>query len=205
MWQVKGRPALFLDRDGTLNELVFYPSSGEWESPRTPADLRILPGAGQALGQLLAEGWLLFLVSNQPSFAKGKTSLEALQAVAEAFETHFLKEGVVFTHAYYCFHHPQGIMPGYGEPCPCRKPSPHFLFAAGQAYGLDLASSWMVGDQDMDILCASNAGCKSLLIPAAASASKCGKQKATLRISDLSLLPAALASFSPRRSLQEPS
>lgn len=203
MLQNKGRPALFLDRDGLLNDLVFYPASGEWESPRTPADLRIVAGAGPVLRQLLEADWPLFLVSNQPSFAKGKTSLEHLHAVRQAFEEAFLREGVAFTESFYCFHHPEGVAAGYSGPCRCRKPSPFFLLQAAQEHGLDLATSWMVGDQDMDVLCARNAGCGSVLIPCAASASKCGGQKPSLEIPALSDLPHALAPFSPRRSVQE--
>ena len=78
------RGALFLDRDGLLNELVFYPSSEEWESPRTRADFRIRPGVGDALAVFSEAGWPLFLVSNQPSCAKGKTTMADLRDVHAA-------------------------------------------------------------------------------------------------------------------------
>lgn len=189
---VEARPGLFLDRDGILNELVFYETSGEWESPRTPADLRIVPGAGAVLRQLTAAGWPLFLVSNQPGVAKGKASLEDLQAIHADLEQHFLREGVVFTAVYYCRHHPEGVAAGYSGPCPCRKPSPYFLRLAAEAFGLDLAASWMVGDQDMDVLCAHNAGCGSVLIPCAASAHKRGGVEPDVRIPSLAQLPEIL-------------
>lgn len=192
-----GRPALFLDRDGVLNELVFYASSGEWESPRTPEDLRLLAGAGQALRALADQGWLLFLVSNQPSFAKGKTSLESLQAVAEALEARLAADGVRFCRTCYCFHHPESRVPGYG-PCLCRKPSPTFLLQAAQDFGLDLASSWMIGDQDLDLLCARNAGCRSVLIPCPASAGKRGQLRPTLTVPDLAALAELLPPCPPR-------
>lgn len=199
----EGRPALFLDRDGVLNELVFYPDSGEWESPRTPADLRIMPGAGPALRALKAAGWPLFIVSNQPSFAKGKTTLEALRAVHAVLEARLLKEGVAFEAVYYCYHHPEGIVPGYGGPCTCRKPSPHFLRQAAARFGLDLEASWMVGDQDRDLLCARNAGCRSLLIPCAASAGKRGMVKPDAEAPGLSRLPELLGLPGRYRSTEE--
>jgi D-glycero-D-manno-heptose 1,7-bisphosphate phosphatase len=200
---VEGRPALFLDRDGVLNELVFYPDTGEWESPRTPAELRIVPGAGPALRALRAAGWPLFIVSNQPSFAKGKTTLEALRAVAEALEARLLQEGVAFEAAYYCYHHPEGKVPGYSGPCQCRKPSPHFLHQAADRFGLDLKASWLVGDQDGDLLCARNAGCRSLLIPAAASSAKRGSVRPDAEAASLSRLPAFLGLPGPYRSNKE--
>ena len=170
------RPALFLDRDGLLNDLVFYEDTGEWESPRRPADLRLIPGAAKATAELRACGWPVFLVSNQPSFAKGKTSLEDLKAVHDALVAHLAEEGAVLDGAYYCFHHPQGRVAGYSGPCPCRKPSPFLLEAAAREHGLDLARSWMIGDQDTDVLCGRNAGCRTILIPCQGSLPKRGTQ-----------------------------
>jgi len=192
----EGRPALFLDRDGVLNELVFYADSNEWESPRTLADLRIRPQVAPALRTLAAAGWPLFLVSNQPSFAKGKTSLEALRAVHDALQQQLLRDGVTLAGVYYCYHHPQGRVPGYSGPCACRKPSPFFLNQAASSFGLDLKASWMVGDQDLDLICARNAGCRSLLIPCEASAGKRGTVEPDACITDLSLLPGVVLSSS---------
>lgn len=166
--------ALFLDRDGTLNELVFYPSSGEWESPRTPSDLRMKPGAVEALAAFQASGWPLFLVSNQPSCAKGKTTMEALEAVHAALVAALARGGVSLQGAYYCHHHPDAVVPGLKGPCACRKPSPHFLREAARAHGLDLSRSWMIGDQAMDILSGKAAGCRTILIPYGPSEPKRG-------------------------------
>src|ERR1035438_4969961 len=96
---LSNRRGLFLDRDGILNELVFYPDTDEWESPRTPADLRLCPDLGVALPPFQEAGWDLFLVSNQPSYAKGKTSLQALQDVHEALVQGLVKEGLHLTEA----------------------------------------------------------------------------------------------------------
>lgn len=170
------RPAVFLDRDGLLNELVFYADTREWESPRVPGELRLVPGAAAAVAGLRASGWPVFLVSNQPSFAKGKTTLEALKGVHAALEGLLAEGGAALDGALYCYHHPEGRVPGYSGPCPCRKPSPFMLQEAAREHGLDLARSWMVGDQDTDVLCGRNAGCRTVLIPCPASASKRGTQ-----------------------------
>lgn len=166
--------ALFLDRDGLLNELVFYPSSGEWESPRTRADFRLRPGVIEALTAFSKAGWPMFLVSNQPSFAKGKTSMADLREVHAALLEALAPHGVAFREAYYCYHHPDSVVPELKGPCPCRKPSPHFLHEAARVHGVDLSASWMIGDQDMDILCGRNAGCRTILVPDPHSASKRG-------------------------------
>ena len=164
--------ALFLDRDGLLNELVYYASSNEFESPRSPSDLRIRRGVTEALGKAIEVGIRLFLVSNQPSYAKGKTSLEALWAVHASFKESLEASGIRFVRAYYCYHHPQGIVAGYDGPCACRKPSSFFLRQAAAEYGLELAQCWMVGDQDTDIQCGQAAGCRHIGSPAFRRASK---------------------------------
>lgn len=168
------RGALFLDRDGILNDLVFYASSGEWESPRTRRDFRLRPGVTEALIGFAGAGWPLFLVSNQPSFAKGKTSMADLREVHGALLEALEPAGVVFREAYYCYHHPEAVVLELKGPCQCRKPSPHFLQEAARHHGVDLSASWMIGDQDMDLLCGRNAGCRTILVPYPHSAPKRG-------------------------------
>lgn len=170
---VPANAAVFLDRDGLLNDLVFYPSSGEWESPRVPGDLILRPGVVPFLRGLSEAGWPLFLVSNQPSAAKKKTTLGALEAVHEAFLQAIAPTG--FVEAFYCHHHPEAVVQELKGPCPCRKPGIHFLELAASRYGVDLSASWMVGDQDMDIFCGGAAGCRTILVPNPASASKRGR------------------------------
>jgi len=166
--------AIFLDRDGLLNELVLYQDSNERESPRSPEDLRLRPGAIDLVRGLHDAGWPLFLVSNQPSAAKGKTTLASLKAVHEAFLGTLLPS--VFVEAFYCYHHPEAVVFELKGPCPCRKPNPYFLHLAAEIHGLDLSKSWMVGDQDIDIACGGAAGCRTILVPNPDSAAKRGQE-----------------------------
>lgn len=166
--------AVFLDRDGLLNELVRYADTGEWESPRAAEDLALRPGARAFVSGLMALGVPLFLVSNQPSAAKGKTTLAGLDGVHEAILAAL--PGGAFRQAFYCRHHPDAVVPDLKGPCPCRKPSPFFLQQAAASHGLDLSRCWMVGDQDMDIACGRAAGCRTLLVPNPDSASKRGQE-----------------------------
>src|SRR5437016_5707015 len=137
------RRGIFFDRDGVLNSLVYYADTAEWESPRNAQDFQLMPGALDVLSTLQQTGWLLFLVSNQPSYAKGKTSLEDLHTVHAELDR-YLNEShqVSLAGVYYCYHHPQGVVPEYTRVCECRKPGIGSLLKAQAAYDLDLSACW---------------------------------------------------------------
>jgi D-glycero-D-manno-heptose 1,7-bisphosphate phosphatase len=156
--------AVFLDRDGCLNEDWFNPATGAWESPMAPPDLVLRPGAVEALGSLQSRGYALFLVSNQPSFAKGKCSLEDLRAVHARFAALMEEGGVRFRDFYYSYGHPIGVTTGYSGPAADRKPSPYFLLLAAERHAVDLRASWMVGDRDTDIECGRRAGTRTIKV-----------------------------------------
>jgi len=154
--------AVFLDRDGVLNELVLNSVTKEYESPPSPKEMYIPTGIVGAL-KSLQQKFLLFVVSNQPNYAKGKMSMEALQAVNHAFAQQMQEKGIQFSEYFYCFHHPQGVVKEYSGDCVCRKPKPYFLLKAAEKYELDLARSWMVGDRDTDVQCGKAAGVLTIL------------------------------------------
>jgi len=169
---VSGRPAAFLDRDGTLNEFVLDPVSGLPESPLRVADVRLIEGAAAAARELAQAGFALVCVSNQPAAAKGKVSLERLLAVHERVLELLREEGVQLDAFRLCLHHPQGVVPELSGPCGCRKPAPGMLLDAAEELGLDLASSWMLGDTDSDVVAGHAAGCRTVLIEHPGSAHK---------------------------------
>ena len=180
---------IFFDRDGVLNSLVYYADTAEWESPRNARDFQLMPGALDVLSTLRQAGWLLFLVSNQPSYAKGKTSLEALHAVHAELDRH-LNESyqVSFAGVYYCYHHPQGVVPDYTRVCECRKPGIGSLLKAQAAYDLDLSACWFVGDQDTDVECGQRAGCHTIQIAYAPSQNKRGRSHPDYSCRDLAAI-----------------
>jgi D-glycero-D-manno-heptose 1,7-bisphosphate phosphatase len=169
---VSGRPAAFLDRDGALNEFVPDPVSGLPESPLRAADVRLIDGAALAARRLARAGFALVCVSNQPAAAKGKVSLEVLLAVHERVLELLREEGVHLDASRLCLHHPEGVVPELSGPCDCRKPAPGMLLEAAEELGLDLASSWMLGDTDSDVVAAHAAGCRAVLIEHPGSAHK---------------------------------
>jgi D-glycero-D-manno-heptose 1,7-bisphosphate phosphatase len=156
--------AVFVDRDGVINRNVFNAETGAYESPHRPEDFHLADGAIPALARLETAGFRLFLVSNQPSYAKGKTTLAMLEAVHGRLMDALKAARITFSAFYYCYHHPESKVPGYGGPCSCRKPSPFFLFKARDEFGIDLAQSWMIGDRVTDIECGRAAGVHTIRV-----------------------------------------
>jgi len=169
--------AIFFDRDGVINKLVFNPKTDEFESPHEPEDLELMPNIFEPIKMLFDRGYYLFVISNQPSFAKGKTTLENIKAIQRKLQRQIEDQGIVIKEYYYCYHHPLGIVPEYSCECVCRKPKPFFINKAAIDYDLDLSASWIIGDQDSDVECGKNAGIKTILILNEHSAKKRGRSE----------------------------
>jgi D-glycero-D-manno-heptose 1,7-bisphosphate phosphatase len=169
---VNARPAVFLDRDGVLNELVADPLSGFMESPLKIQDVCLVAGAAQAARALLAAGFPLICVSNQPAAAKGRVGLAQLLGVHRRVAELLAQEGVRLADSRLCPHHPEGVVPALSGACRCRKPAPGMLLNAAAMLDIDLSRSWMVGDTDADLAAGRAAGCRTLLIEHAGSAHK---------------------------------
>jgi D-glycero-D-manno-heptose 1,7-bisphosphate phosphatase len=155
--------AVFLDRDGTINRNRYYPDSGEFEGPRSADEFELYPWSIPALAALSQAGYSLIVVSNQPNFAKGKSTLESLLEIQERLVRELKNSGTQLLDSYYCYHHPESLVPGFSK-CSCRKPSPDFIFAAVRSYGIDVSRSWMVGDRPTDIECGYRAGLRTIRI-----------------------------------------
>jgi D-glycero-D-manno-heptose 1,7-bisphosphate phosphatase len=167
-----GRPAVFLDRDGVLNELVEDPDSGQLESPLRLADVRLIPGAATAVCSLKAAGYTLVCVTNQPAAAKAKATVGELEAIQRTVGELLAAEGAQLDSWRMCLHHPAGVVSELSGPCRCRKPAPGMLLDAAAELGLELSRSWMFGDTDADMLAGRAAGCRTALIEHPASAHK---------------------------------
>lgn len=174
---MNGTRAVFLDRDGVLNDLVYYADTDEHESPRRAEDLRLLPGVINALQRLQSAGWTLFVVSNQPSCAKGKCTLDDLRDVAQSMSDRLVAHGIAVRAFYYDYTHPQAVLDEYRRESLTRKPAPGFLLQAAEDYAIDLTQSWMIGDRDTDIQCGQAAGCLTALITTSADAAKRGQSQ----------------------------
>lgn len=144
-----GRPAVFLDRDGTLNVERNYLSD--------PAQLVLFPGAVEALVRLRDAGYVLFVVTNQSGIGRGYYTEADMHAVNRRLTDGLEAAGVRFEHVYFAPEAPE-------QPSRGRKPSPQFLFDARDAYGVDLGRSFLVGDKLADLECGWNAGVKASIL-----------------------------------------
>jgi D-glycero-D-manno-heptose 1,7-bisphosphate phosphatase len=169
-----------------LNATVKDPESGFFESPLELADVHLLPGVAAALRRLQRAGYVLVCVSNQPLAAKGKGPLDQLLALHERVLALLAAQRVQVEVSRLCPHHPDGVVHGLAGPCACRKPEAGMLLDAARAEGIDLASSWMLGDTDSDVKAGQAAGCRTVLIEYPPSAHKrLGSVSPDLRAADL--------------------
>ena len=149
------RPAVFLDRDGTIIKHVHYLSD--------PEQVLLLPGAPEALRRLHDSGFACVVVTNQSGIGRGMYTLDRLAAVHDEMVRLLAAEGVILDGIYFC---PEA--PGSDDPTlvdhPDRKPGPGMLHKAAADLSLDLAASWMVGDMISDALAGNNAGCLGSLL-----------------------------------------
>jgi D-glycero-D-manno-heptose 1,7-bisphosphate phosphatase len=171
------KKAIFLDRDGVINKLVFNQKTKEYGAPLREDDLKFYSWTHKVLGKFQEMGYLLFLISNQPDYAKGHTSLKNIKAVNASLHRYFLAKGIRFNGYSYCFHHPESKVAKYRVRCACRKPKPYFVFKAKEKYALEMEKSWFIGDCDSDVSCGKAAGLKTILINERHSKEKRGKSR----------------------------
>jgi len=154
------RPTVFLDRDGTLNVEKGY--------LRTPEELELLPGVGLALRTLRQAGFRLIVLTNQPVIARGEATEAEVAAIHRRLEWELGKEGAYLDAIYVCPHHPDRGFPRERTElktrCKCRKPGTGLFEQACRDLRIDVANSWMVGDQTRDIEMARRAGLLSVLV-----------------------------------------
>jgi len=143
------RPALFLDRDGVLNEEVDY--------LHDPAKLIMIGGVAPVLADCNRAGVPVLVVTNQAGIGRGYYQVDAFWRVAHAIEAALAGEGARIDGWYFCPHRPD-------DDCACRKPRPGLLAAAAAERGLDLARSVFVGDKISDLEAGRNAGTRTLLV-----------------------------------------
>lgn len=155
--------ACFVDRDGTLNHMVYDETHGLMDSPRRPAQVELVQGASLFLKALRAMGYLIIVVTNQPGIAKGTMTLRELGIVNKRLAALLEREGGRWDALYYCPHHP-GSGTKADRVCDCRKPKPGMIMRAADEHGIDLSASWMIGDGLNDVQAAKAAGCRAILL-----------------------------------------
>jgi len=156
--------AVFLDRDGVMNELVYHQEQEIIDSPFTEKQFALLPEVGKAVNRFHEMGFIVVVVSNQPGMAKRHLSWETFGQIKEKMRIELAREGAYTDREYYCFHHPQAKIGDLRVECNCRKPKPGMLLQAEEEMGIDLSRSWLIGDNLSDIKAGKEAGCQTILI-----------------------------------------
>jgi D-glycero-D-manno-heptose 1,7-bisphosphate phosphatase len=151
-----GRPAVFIDRDGTLLEEVDFLTSEE--------ELVLLPGAARAVARLNAAGLPAVVVTNQSGVARGLLDEQMLARLHARLAELLRAEGASLDLVLYCPHHPELGAPPYRRICDCRKPAPGMLTEAARRLDLDLARSWIVGDDERDLAAGRAVGARGILV-----------------------------------------
>ncbi len=146
---------MFLDRDGTLVQDPGY--------LKHPDEVRLLPGAAEAVALLAAAGWSVVVATNQSGIARGLLTESDYQATARRLETLLAAEGAHLAGQEHCPH-----LPEITGPCDCRKPAGGMYRRAAAALDLDLAASWWVGDRLRDLLAAREFGGRGVLVQGSA-------------------------------------
>lgn len=138
--------AVFIDRDGTINRDVPYCGR--------PEDFELLPGAAEGIKLLNEHGFKVVVVTNQSGIARGYFTEEILARIHDKMKKELAKHGAHIDAIYYCPHHPD-------DNCECRKPKPKMVFQAALDLDIDLSQSYVIGDSEVDIELARQAGCET--------------------------------------------
>jgi D-glycero-D-manno-heptose 1,7-bisphosphate phosphatase len=144
------RRAVFLDRDGVLNRALVR--NGKPYPPASLHELEVLGGTDDALSELAEEGFLLFVVTNQPDVARGTQQRSLVEAMHRALRKVLPLDGF-----YVCYHDD-------ADACECRKPKPGLLLTAAGEHGISLPASYMIGDRWRDVEAGQRAGCRTVWI-----------------------------------------
>ncbi len=148
--------AVFLDRDGTLNEEMGYINH--------PSRFQIFDFAAKAVKQLNDAGFHVFIVTNQAGIARGYFTESLLDEIHEQLENHMNQAGAIIEKIYYCPHHPRAVIKKYKTDCACRKPNPGMIHLAEREFKINRNASYMVGDRYQDVVMGKRAGLKTIML-----------------------------------------
>lgn len=153
---MKKNSAIFLDRDGTINEEVGYLDSAD--------KLQIFPEAFEAIRRINESGMKAIVITNQAGVAKGLFTEEFVRQINGQIQSLLVEKDALIDRFYYCPHHPSEGAEPYRKICTCRKPEPGLLKQAAYDLNIDLSQSYMIGDRYRDVETAHRAGAKGVLV-----------------------------------------
>jgi D-glycero-D-manno-heptose 1,7-bisphosphate phosphatase len=156
--------AVFLDRDGVLNELVYSKSEGRVGSPFAASELRLIPKVAEAIKRIQQMGFKTIIISNQPGVAKKQFTYDEFEKMKTKVRKSLAKDGCILDGEYYCLHSTTALIKKYKLDCNCKKPKPGLLIQAATENEINLSKSYFVGDGLVDVKAGAAVGCKTILI-----------------------------------------
>jgi len=150
------KPAIFIDRDGTINEQMGYINHS--------SRFVMLPGVPEAFRLLNEAGFLAIIVSNQSGVARGYFPMELIKKIHSMMKEHISRQGGYIDGIYFCPHYPGGSVQEYAVECDCRKPRTGLIDRACRDFEIDLTRSYMTGDHYTDMELADRANIKGILV-----------------------------------------
>lgn len=178
-------PAIFLDRDGTMNEDHGYVHEID--------NFQFIDGAIEAMQELKKMGYAVVMVTNQSGIARGIFSEDTFMQLTEWMDWSLADRDVDLDGIYFCPHHPEGVIEEYRQQCDCRKPEPGMLLSAQKELNIDMAASYMVGDKIDDMLAGKAAGIGiKVLVRSGKPITEEGEKAADWVINSLADLPARI-------------
>ena len=152
--------AIFLDRDGVINEYVGF--------LRNIDEFKLIDGVSEAIKKINASGYLAIVITNQPVIARGEVTFSELTSIHNKMETLLGMDGAFLDGIYFCPHHPDkgfdGEVPELKIDCNCRKPKTGLIEKACKDFNIDISKSWLIGDATIDIQTGISANCKTCLV-----------------------------------------
>ena len=160
--------AVFFDRDGVIDEIVWNDDIEQLDSPLCINDFRYREGVIEMLRHVAEKGYLIFVITNQPAAAKGKTEMEVLYKINDWMMDDLKSKGIHVEGVYMCPHHPNGDgcerYPFLIRECSCRKPRPGLIEEVISVYNINIKESFMIGDSITDILAGKACGLKTIFV-----------------------------------------
>lgn len=150
------KPAVFIDRDGTINEQMGYINH--------LTRFKILPGVAEAIRLLNENNVLAIVVSNQSGVGRGYFPVELVEEIHDYMKKTLEKEGAFFDGIFFCPHYPGASIPEYNMKCSCRKPGTGLIEQAGNSFDIDMSRSYAVGDRITDMEMAARANLKGIIV-----------------------------------------
>ncbi|MDN6020162.1 MAG: D-glycero-beta-D-manno-heptose 1,7-bisphosphate 7-phosphatase [Enterobacterales bacterium] len=178
-------PAIFLDRDGTINVDHGYVHESD--------NFQFIDGVIDAMAKLKEMGYALVLVTNQSGIARGMFTEDQFMHLTEWMDWSLADRGVDLDGVYYCPHHPEGTVDEFRQVCDCRKPQPGMLLSAKEELNIDMSASYIVGDKIEDLLAGEAASVgTTVLVRTGKPVTPEAEAKADLVIKSLADLPKAI-------------